>query len=121
VLPPLLQSLALSNPNSTIRVIIQQNGPLSGGAREHFTVIPALVNLGIGILLSTPLVAVIGMTDFLSAAKEAASHEQEWPGCYNVAYFVIASVFFCMCFSASRYSQWLERRLRAGGNVLVKT
>jgi general L-amino acid transport system permease protein len=83
-------------------------------------VIPALVNLGIGILLSTPLVAVIGMTDFLSAAKEAASHEQEWPGCYNVAYFVIALVFFGICFTASRYSQWLERHLRAGGNVQVK-
>jgi general L-amino acid transport system permease protein len=76
-------------------------------------VIPALVNLGIGILLSTPLVAVIGMTDFLSAVREAASHEQEWPGCYGVAYFVAGSVFFSVCFGASRYSQWLERHLRS--------
>ena len=80
-------------------------------------VIPALVNLGIGVLLSTPLVAVIGMTDFLSSVKEAASHEQEWPGCYTVAYFVAGSVFFSVCFAVSRYSHWLERRLRASGHA----
>jgi general L-amino acid transport system permease protein len=79
-------------------------------------VIPALVNLGIGVLLSTPLVAVIGMTDFLSAVREAASHEQEWPGCYNTAYFVAASVFFLICFAGSRYSRWLERKLRVSAH-----
>ncbi|RBP17723.1 amino acid ABC transporter membrane protein 2 (PAAT family) [Roseiarcus fermentans] len=78
-------------------------------------VIPALVNLGIGVLLSTPLVAVIGMTDFLSAVREAASHEQDWPGCFTTAYFVAGLVFFSICFVASRYSRWLERRLRAAG------
>lgn len=80
-------------------------------------VIPALVNLGIGVLLSTPLVAVIGMTDFLSAVREAASHEQDWPGCYTTAYFVAGVVFFSICFTASRYSRWLERRLRAAGHA----
>jgi general L-amino acid transport system permease protein len=75
-------------------------------------VIPALVNLGIGLLLSTPLVAVIGMTDFLSAVREAASHEQEWPRCYTTAYFFAGLVFFAICFVASRYSRWLERRLQ---------
>jgi general L-amino acid transport system permease protein len=79
-------------------------------------VIPALVNLGIGVLLSTPLVAVIGMTDFLSAVREAASHEQDWPGCYTTAYFVAGLVFFAICLVASRYSRWLERRLRAAGH-----
>lgn len=73
-------------------------------------VIPALVLLGIGLLLSTPLVAVIGMTDFLSAARQAASQEQEWPGCHVTAYVVVGLVFFAICFTASRYSRWLERR-----------
>jgi len=80
-------------------------------------VIPALVNIGIGVLLSTPLVAVIGMTDFLSAVREAASHEQEWPRCYTTAYFFAGAVFFTICFVASRYSRWLERRLRASGHA----
>ena len=39
--------------------------------------------------------------------------EQEWPGCYTTAYFVAGLVFFSTCFIASRYSRWLERRLRA--------
>jgi general L-amino acid transport system permease protein len=80
-------------------------------------VIPALVNLGIGVLLSTPLVAVIGMTDFLSAVREAASHEQEWPGCYTTAYFVAGAVFFLICFTVSRYSRWLERYVGSSGHA----
>ena len=80
-------------------------------------VIPALVNLGIGVLLSTPLVAVIGMTDFLSAVREAASHEQDWPGCFTTAYFVAGLAFFSICFVASRYSRWLERHIRADGHA----
>jgi len=74
-------------------------------------VIPALVNLGIGVILSTPLVAGIGMIDFLGAVRIAASNEQVWPGCYNEAYLFAAAVYFAMCFAASRYSLWLERRL----------
>jgi general L-amino acid transport system permease protein len=57
------------------------------------------------------------MTDFLSAVKEAASHEQEWPGCYTIAYFVAGAVFFFVCFAVSRYSRWLERHLRASGHA----
>jgi general L-amino acid transport system permease protein len=79
-------------------------------------VIPALVNLGIGLLLSTPLIAVIGMTDFLSAVRVAAAQEQEWPRCYTVAYLFAGGVFFAVCFAASRYSRWLEKRLRAAGH-----
>jgi general L-amino acid transport system permease protein len=79
-------------------------------------VIPALVNLGIGILLSTPLIAVIGMTDFLSAVRVAAAQEQEWPRCFTVAYLFAGGVYFAVCFAASRYSRWLERRLRAAGH-----
>ena len=40
---PLLQSEAQANPAGIVRVIVQQVGPLPGGATEHFTIIPALV------------------------------------------------------------------------------
>ncbi|HEV7663920.1 MAG TPA: ice-binding family protein [Chloroflexota bacterium] len=40
---PLLQYGAQNNPTGVVRVIVQQNGLLSGGATERFTVIPALV------------------------------------------------------------------------------
>jgi len=75
-------------------------------------IIPPLVNLGIGVLLSTPLVGFIGMIDFLTAVRFAASQEQIWPGCYNEAYAFAASIYFVICFGASRYSLWLERRLK---------
>jgi general L-amino acid transport system permease protein len=74
-------------------------------------VISALANLGVGVLLSTPLVAVIGMTHYLSAVREAARHAQEWTRSYAPACFFAGMVFFAICFVASRYSRWLERRL----------
>jgi general L-amino acid transport system permease protein len=80
-------------------------------------VIPALVNLDIGVLPSTPRVAVIGMTDFFSAVRGAESHEQEWPRCYTTAYFFAGMVFFAICFVASRHSRWLERRLQDSPNA----
>jgi subtilisin family serine protease len=40
---PLLQFGAQTNPSGVVRVIIQQNGPLAGGATERFTIIPAIV------------------------------------------------------------------------------
>ena len=77
------------------------------------SVIPAIVNLGIGLLQNTPLVVAIGMMDFLSAGRAAAQNEQTWPNCFNEAYFFAGLVYFGLCFGASRYSLWLEKRLKA--------
>ena len=101
------RSLGLSYPRTMQLVLLPQ---------ALRAVIPALVNLGIGLLLSTPLIAVIGMTDFLSAVRVAAAQEQEWPGCYTIAYLFAGTIFFFVCFTASRYSRWLEKRLRAAGH-----
>lgn len=76
-------------------------------------VIPAMVNLAIGFLLATSLLAVIGIFDLLNAARASAADPQ-WLGFYNEAYIVVAAVYFAICFAASRYSQWLERRLASG-------
>jgi general L-amino acid transport system permease protein len=76
-------------------------------------VIPGLVNLAIGFLLATSLLAVIGIFDLLNAARASAADPQ-WLGFYNEAYIVVAVVYFAICFGASRYSRWLERRLTAG-------
>jgi general L-amino acid transport system permease protein len=75
-------------------------------------VIPGMVNLAIGFLLATSLLAVIGIFDLLNAARASAT-DPNWLGFYNEAYLVVALVYFVMCFGASRYSLWLERRLRA--------
>ncbi|NML77063.1 amino acid ABC transporter permease [Rhizobium sp. S-51] len=78
-------------------------------------VIPAIVNLSVGILLNTSLLAVIGIYDLLNAAKSSATDPQ-WLGFYTEAYVIVAAIYFAFSFCASRYSLWLERHLRAGGH-----
>ena len=73
-------------------------------------VIPGLVNLAIGFLLATSLLAVIGIFDLLNAAKASATDPQ-WLGFYDEAYLLAAAVYFALCLTGSRYSRWLERRL----------
>jgi general L-amino acid transport system permease protein len=75
-------------------------------------VIPAIVNLSIGILLNTSLLAVIGILDLLNAAKTAAA-DPAWLGFYTEAYIFAALIYFVIGFGGSRYSLWLERRLAA--------
>jgi general L-amino acid transport system permease protein len=73
-------------------------------------VIPGIVNLAIGFLLATSLLAVIGVFDLLNAAKASAA-DTAWLGFYDEAYIFAALVYFVLCFAGSRYSLWLERLL----------
>ncbi|RJG41716.1 amino acid ABC transporter permease [Mesorhizobium sp. DCY119] len=75
-------------------------------------VIPGMVNLAIGFLLATSLLAVIGIFDLLNAAKSSTTDPQ-WLGFYDEAYLVVGALYFAFCFAGSRYSLWLERYLRA--------
>ena len=77
-------------------------------------VIPSLVTLAIGIFQDTTLVIVIGMFDLLNAARVAAT-DPAWLGYYTEAFSAVALVYFVFCFIGSRYSLWLERRLRPEG------
>lgn len=72
-------------------------------------VAPALVTLAIGVLQSTSLVAAVGIFDLLNAARAAAS-DPAWLGFYDEAFVFAGAVYFALCFAASRYSLWLERR-----------
>ncbi|BCG84428.1 amino acid ABC transporter permease [Mesorhizobium sp. 113-3-9] len=74
-------------------------------------VIPGMVNLAIGFLLATSLLAVIGIFDLLNAARASATDPQ-WLGYYDEAYLFAALIYFVLCFGGSRYSLWLERYLR---------
>ena len=100
------RALGLNDWQTTLLVILPQ---------ALRNVIPPLVNLGIGILLSTPLVGFVGMIDFLTAVRLAAAQEQLWPGCYGEAYCFAGAIYFALCFASSRYSRWLERRIHHGG------
>ena len=76
-------------------------------------VIPGLVNLAIGFLLATSLLAVIGILDLLNAAR-ASTTDPKWLGFYDEAYLVVAVIYFVFCFSLSKYSRSLERSLATG-------
>jgi general L-amino acid transport system permease protein len=76
-------------------------------------VIPGIVSIALGIFQDTTLIIVIGMFDFLNAARTAAA-DPTWLGFYDEAYAFTALVYFLLCFAASRYSLWLERHVMFG-------
>jgi len=76
-------------------------------------VIPGIVNTFIGLFKDTTLVLIIGLFDFLGAIQLAGTNPK-WLG-YNVEGYVFAAfIYWCFCFSMSRYSQHLEKKLHTG-------
>jgi general L-amino acid transport system permease protein len=73
--------------------------------------IPGIVNNFIGLFKDTTLVAVIGIYDMLGAVS-AIRASTDWQGVNWELFVAVGAVFFVFCFSMSRYSMWLERRLR---------
>jgi general L-amino acid transport system permease protein len=75
--------------------------------------IPGIVNTFIGLFKDTTLVLIIGMLDPLGIGK-AALADAEWAGLAREVYLFVALFFFICCFSMSRYSLYLERKLHTG-------
>jgi general L-amino acid transport system permease protein len=75
-------------------------------------VIPSLVNQFIATFKDTSLVLIIGLYDLLTTARTAVT-DPAWQPFYVEAYAFAAMIYFVFCFSMSRYSQFLERRLSA--------
>jgi general L-amino acid transport system permease protein len=78
-------------------------------------VIPGIVNTFIGLFKDTTLVLIIGLFDFLGMIHSSLS-DPTWasPVQAITGYTFAAFVYFCFCFSMSRYSIYTERRLAAG-------
>lgn len=72
--------------------------------------IPGIVNTFIGLFKDTTLVIVIGLFDILNIANSMVSNP-DWMGLSTEAYVFISLFFFIVCFSMSRYSIHLEKRL----------
>ncbi len=75
-------------------------------------VIPAIVNTFTALLKETTLVLIIGLFDFLGMIQFALT-DASWasPNTAITGYFFAALVFWCLCFSLSRYAASIERRL----------
>jgi len=75
-------------------------------------VIPAIVNTFTALLKETTLVLIIGLFDFLGMIQFALT-DAAWaaPTTAITGYFFAALVFWCLCFSLSRYAASIERRL----------
>ncbi|MGR3573039.1 amino acid ABC transporter permease [Brevirhabdus sp.] len=73
--------------------------------------IPGIVSTFIGVFKDTTLVSIIGLLDPLGLSN-AIRANAEWNGIVWELYGFIALMFFVFCFSMSRYSMYLERKLQ---------
>jgi His/Glu/Gln/Arg/opine family amino acid ABC transporter permease subunit len=98
------QALGLSYPKMMVLIILPQALKL---------VIPGIVNTFIGLFKDTTLVLIIGLFDFLGMAQLAATNP-DWLGFAVEGYVFVGFGFWIFCFSMSRYSQHLEKKLHTG-------
>ncbi|WP_237481568.1 amino acid ABC transporter permease [Lichenibacterium dinghuense] len=78
-------------------------------------VIPGIVSNFISLFKDTSLVAIVGIFDFLRTV-ESGFNDPNWtsPTTSATGLITAAAFYWIFCFSMSRYSQGVERRLRAG-------
>jgi general L-amino acid transport system permease protein len=98
------QALGLSYPKMMGFIVLPQALKI---------VIPGIVNTFIGLFKDTTLVLIIGLFDFLGSAQ-AVSTNPDWLGFAVEGYIFVGFGFWIFCFSMSRYSQYLERKLHTG-------
>lgn len=74
-------------------------------------VLPPIVSLCIAFFKATSLVTIIGIFDLLNAGQRSVG-EPAWQGFGTEAYLFVAAIYFCFCFSMSRYGLTIEKRLK---------
>lgn len=73
--------------------------------------IPGIVSTFIGMFKDTTLVSIIGLLDPIGLSNSIRA-DANWNGIVWELYGFIALMFFIFCFSMSRYSMYLERKLK---------
>lgn len=78
-------------------------------------VIPNIVNSFISLFKDTSLVSIVGIFDLLQTVQSSSS-DLNWASQHQAVtgYLFAAGVFWIFCFSMSRYSFFMERRLDTG-------
>jgi general L-amino acid transport system permease protein len=76
-------------------------------------VIPAIVGQFIGLFKDTTLVAIVGLTELLGAARLITA-QPDWLGARREPYVFIALIYFTVNLIMATYSRRLERQLGVG-------
>ena len=74
--------------------------------------IPGIVNTFIGLFKDTTLVSFVGLLDPLRGVTNIVRADINWKGIYWEPYVFVGAIFFLICFGMSRYSMYLERKLK---------
>lgn len=75
--------------------------------------LPGIVNTTISLVKDTTLLSLIGLTEVMQTVQSANANPS-WLGHEDEGYAFVALIFFLFCFTMSRISQRLERRLDTG-------
>lgn len=75
--------------------------------------IPGIVSTFIGLFKDTTLVSIIGLSDPIGWIRLIQA-DADWNGIVWELFGFVAFIFFLFCFSMSRYSMYLERKLQTG-------
>lgn len=76
--------------------------------------IPGIVSSFIGLFKDTTLVIFVGLLDPLKGITDAIRGSFEWKGVYWEPFIFPGLIFFLICFGMSRYSMYLENKLKRG-------
>ena len=74
--------------------------------------IPGIVSTFIGLFKDTTLVALVGLMDPLQGVTKIVRADLAWKGIYWEPYIFVGAIFFFVCFGMSRYSMYLENKLK---------
>jgi general L-amino acid transport system permease protein len=74
--------------------------------------IPGIVSSFIGLFKDTTLVALVGLADPLQGITKIVRADTAWKGIYWEPLLFVGAIFFIVCFSMSRYSMYLEKKLK---------
>lgn len=74
--------------------------------------IPAIVSTFIGLFKDTTLVSFVALLDPLRGVTSVVRADLNWKGIYWEPYIFVGAIFFIICFGMSRYSMYLEQKLK---------
>ncbi len=74
--------------------------------------IPGIVSSFISLFKDTTLVALVGLADPLVGITRIVRSDIYWKAAYWEPFVFVGAIFFIFCFSMSRYSMYLENKLK---------